>query len=455
MRTPYAIEIDYCDPLAAFAPFADDPHCAFLDSAEGGGERNRYSYICVDPVRHLVIDRDVSPDDRPFDDLRGLLAGGDFAPLVDLPPFQGGLCGVLGYELGRAVERLPAPKAEIGFPLLSAALYDTVLAFDHAARRTWVVATDLVEGRDAAQARAETLVARLAHAGVLEAPGKASSADWAWRLSPSGYKDAVARTVEYIYAGDIFQANITARAETTLPDGLSHFDLYRLLRLQSPAPFAAFVRCGSDHTLVSASPERFLRVEADRAISTRPIKGTRPRGETPDEDAALARELTESAKDRAENLMIVDLLRNDLSRVAEIGSVDVTALCALETFARVHHLVSEVRGRLRADKDVFDLLAAAFPGGSVTGAPKVRAMEIIHELEPVPRGPYCGSVFWAGLDGQMDSSIVIRSLTVRGREVRANAGGGIVADSDPQKELEEMQTKAKPLLASLAGGGDA
>jgi len=223
------------------------------------------------------------------------------------------------------------------------------------------------------------------------------------------------------------------------------------LRWASPAPFAAYLGCGAGATLVSASPERFLKLEPSGRITTRPIKGTRPRADTPEQDAAYAVELTESAKDRAENLMIVDLLRNDISRVALIGSVGVDSLHELETFARVHHLVSQVHGRLRPGYDAIDLFRATFPGGSITGAPKIRAMEIIHELERSRRGAYCGSVFWAGLDGTMDSNIVIRSLVVEGDMVSAHAGGGIVADSDPTEEYDEMRTKAQPLLASLSG----
>jgi len=449
MQKPVAAEIPYVDPLAAFAPFAADPYCAFLDSAVTAGGRGRYSYICVDPVR-VLAGSDVQ---RPFQDLRNLLGEISLTADPNLPPFQTGLCGVLGYELGGTIERLPPPKQGVDFPVLSAALYDTIVAFDTVARRAWVIGTDLTESRTPVADRVGNLVSKLAETSALPAAPTTQEAAWSWQLSSDEYRCAVADAIEYIYAGDIFQANITARADTPLPNGVSPFDLYRRLRHQSPAPFAAYLRCGEDATLVSASPERFLRVDAAGRISTRPIKGTRPRGTDAAADAALAAELKASPKDRAENLMIVDLLRNDLSRVAEIGSVEVSALCELETFARVHHLVSEVNGVLRTDKDIFDLLIAAFPGGSVTGAPKVRAMEIIHELEPVARGPYCGSVFWAGADGQMDSSIVIRSLAVAGDTVHAHAGGGIVADSEPERELDEMLTKAGPLLASVGGDG--
>jgi para-aminobenzoate synthetase component 1 len=259
----------------------------------------------------------------------------------------------------------------------------------------------------------------------------------------------VARAVEYIRAGDIFQANVSQRFLAEFPSGLDPFTLYRRLRRLSPAPFAAYVNAPGLQVL-SASPERFLALDREGRIETRPIKGTRRRGADPAEDARFVAELRGSEKDRAENLMIVDLLRNDLSRVAAIGSVRVPELFTLETFARVHHLVSAVEGRLAPGRTALDLLAAAFPGGSVTGAPKIRALEVIHELEPARRGPYCGALAWIGFDGAMDSSIVIRTLWLAEGMVVAQAGGGIVADSAPAAEYEETMVKAAPLLAALA-----
>jgi len=235
----------------------------------------------------------------------------------------------------------------------------------------------------------------------------------------------------------------------SLPEGLPPFTVYRRLRALSPAPFAAYLMCGEGRAVASASPERFLHLEADGRIQTRPIKGTRPRGATPEEDADLADTLLTSDKDRAENLMIVDLLRNDLSRVSTFGSVRVTGLCLLESYANVHHLVSVVEGRLMAGLGPVDLLRATFPGGSITGAPKIRAMEIIAELEPTRRGPYCGSIAWLGFDGAMESSIVIRTITMNDAVALAQAGGGIVADSDPAAEYDETITKAQALLDSL------
>jgi para-aminobenzoate synthetase component 1 len=262
-----------------------------------------------------------------------------------------------------------------------------------------------------------------------------------------GYLDAVARVREYIVAGDIFQANLSQRFEAPLAE--PPFDLYRRLRRHNPAPFAAYLGFG-ELAVLSASPERFLRLTSDdHMVETRPIKGTRPRGLGPMHDAALGRALAESQKDRAENVMIVDLLRNDLSRVCRPGAVRVPELFALEHHPTVHHLVSTVLGELEAGADAIDLIRAAFPGGSITGAPKVRAMEIIAELEPTQRGVYCGSIGYISATGAMDTSIVIRTyLALRG-QVYFQAGGGIVADSDPELEYRETVDKAKGLIETL------
>ncbi len=451
MAKPVAKEISYKDPVAAFQPFAADPVAVFLDSADEGGGRGRFAYIAADPAETVIIGADGLAAADPFGKLRTLLHMVRLDTDPALPPFQTGLCGVLGYDLGRVIERLPCHRGGTEFPAIAAGLYDTIVAFDTFERRAWVVAADLIPGRLSAARRLETMATRIEATAPLPPLDRAPVAAWQWEIDRAQYEAAVQKTIDYIYAGDIFQANITTRAVADMPDGLSPFMLYRRLRWATPAPFAGYVGCGPGHQLLCASPERFLKLDTSGRISTRPIKGTRPRGDAPEEDVNLALELTESIKDRAENLMIVDLLRNDISRVALIGSVGVTALCELETFARVHHLVSEVVGKLRPGFDAVDLFRATFPGGSVTGAPKIRAMEIIHELEASRRAAYCGSVFWAGMDGAMDSNIVIRSLMVSGGKVSAHAGGGIVADSEPAAEYEEMRTKAAPLLASVTG----
>ena len=455
------LPIPYTDPVAAFAPFAGDPVAALLDSAGADADRGRYAYIAVDPYRVISANGPVTVDGHP-------VAGDPFTVLADeltgarrpaepgLPPFQGGAVGFFGYELGRHLERLPKPRLDDAvFPDMVFGLYDTIAAFDMVAGRAWVMAVDVpsntpgTKPRPAAAERAWSLAARIAEAPSL------SPVDWsvkgAWRpeTTRADYERTLRRVIDYIHAGDIFQANLTQRFIGALPEGLTPFTVYRRLRQLTPAPFAAYLRCGEARVLASASPERFLRLSHDGRIDTRPIKGTRPRGATPQEDADLADTLLASDKDRAENLMIVDLLRNDLSRVSRTGSVRVSGLCLLESFATVHHLVSVVEGQLQAGLGAIDLLRATFPGGSITGAPKIRAMEIIAELEPARRGPYCGSIAWLGFDGAMESSIVIRTVVIDGRTALAQAGGGIVADSDPAAEYDETITKARALLDSL------
>nr|MCU0706479.1 aminodeoxychorismate synthase component I [Fimbriiglobus sp.] len=265
-------------------------------------------------------------------------------------------------------------------------------------------------------------------------------------FSRDGYIDAVRRAVEYVHAGDVFQVNLSQRLLAPLTE--HPLELYGRLRQTSPSPFGCYLDLG-DFQILSSSPERFLQLSADGEVSTRPIKGTRPRGKTPAEDAELLHDLTTNPKDRAENVMIVDLLRNDLGRVCEFGSVTVPKVCEVESFRHVHHLVSEVRGKLRPGLTAFDLLRASFPGGSVTGAPKVRAMEIIAELEPTARGPYCGSIGWIGFDGAMDTNILIRTLTAGRGWLQFPVGGGIVADSDPATEYEETLHKAAGMLRAL------
>jgi len=313
------------------------------------------------------------------------------------------------------------------------------------------VAVD-VPGLTGRPAAADRLAAA---ADKLQAAPEPPPVDWRprgrWRaeVTRDTFEGMIARTVDYIHAGDIFQANITQRFLGEMPAPLTPFMLYRRLRETSANPYGAYLELGDGRAVASASPEMFLRLHPDGRVRTRPIKGTRPRGADAAADARLAAELLASAKDRAENLMIVDLMRNDLGRVSRIGSVRVEDLCALETFASLHHLVSEVRAILMPGLGPVDLLKATFPGGSITGAPKVRAMEIINELEPARRGPYCGAVAWIGFDGAMDSSIVIRTMVIEQGTVIAQAGGGIVADSVPADEYTESLDKAAVLLSSL------
>jgi para-aminobenzoate synthetase component 1 len=455
--------VPFRDPLAAFAAFASDPVAALLDSAASDAGRGRYAYIAAAPFRVISAGAKVRVDGVPVEGDPFAVIERELAacapPSGPCPvPFRGGAVGFLGYELGRHLEELPAPLPHApAMPDMFIGLYDVVAAFDLIERKAWVISTGLPEQEPEAQsrradARARMMITRLEDAPeVLPPPDWSRSGSWQAERTRDEAEAAVRRAIDYIYAGDIYQANLTQRMLARRPGGLDDFTLYRRLRALSPAPFAAFLRCGPDLSIASASPERFLSLDRERAVETRPIKGTRPRGISSSEDAALAAELVASEKDRAENLMIVDLMRNDLGRVCEIGSVTVPQLIGLESFASVHHLVSVVTARLREHLGPVDLLRATFPGGSITGTPKIRAMEIIRELEPAPRGAYCGSILWIGFDGAMDSSIVIRTLTLSGEHVIAQAGGGIVADSDPGAEYEESLVKMAPLLRTLTG----
>ncbi|MGD9743318.1 MAG: aminodeoxychorismate synthase component I [Dongiaceae bacterium] len=457
-------EIPHADPVACFAPWRSAPFAALLDSAAEGDPRSRYSYLAVEPARLLTATGDdVRLDGRPvggdpFTALAAELARWRLEGATGPVPFIGGAVGFLGYELGRHLEELPQRHGNAdALPDMVIGFYDAILAFDREARRGWILSSGLPETDPAARerrasARADALAVKLAALPEEPPPFAAAGGAWRFELEPEDYVARVERLLEYIRAGDLYQANFTGRFLAARPAAVAAFSLYRRLRRLSPAPFAAYLACGPELQILSASPERYLRLGADGAIEARPIKGTRPRGATPAEDMALADELRRSVKDRAENLMIADLLRNDIGRVAEIGSVRVPVLCGLETFASVHHLVSVVEGRLRGGLEAVDLLRAAFPGGSVTGAPKIRAMEIIDELEVARRGPYCGSIAWFGIDGAMDSSIVIRTLVATRDRLIAQAGGGIVSDSDPAAEYEELRLKARPLLAVLEGG---
>jgi para-aminobenzoate synthetase component 1 len=474
---PLAVElIPAPDPFAVARRLYPLGSLLFLDSAEHHPDRGRYSYVAAGTglsYRYSARDGRKKNKDTLWvikEDLGHFRS----APLPDLPPFQGGIGFVFGYELGRAFETLPQTRSdEFESPEWAYAEYDWVVSFDHRANRAWVVSTGCRKERrhrdrlDFARSRlAGVLDALRQPAGPLEPlpeplfplarnvrpgelwpqhplpgfPGVTSNFDRA------GYEAAVRRAVEYVHAGDVFQVNLSQRLLAPLRE--HPLDLYARLRRLNPAPFAAYFDLGRFQVL-SASPERFLRVHPGGEVETRPIKGTRPRGRTPEEDAALVRDLAASPKDRAENVMIVDLLRNDLGRVCEFGSVTVPRVCEVETFRYVHHLVSEARGRLRPGVGPLDLLAAAFPGGSVTGAPKVRAMEIIAELEPTARGPYCGCLGWVGFDGSMDTNILIRTFTAGRGWVQFPVGGGVVADSDPAREYEETLHKAAGLLRAL------
>ncbi len=468
------------DPIETCARFADLPFLVFLDSAADSEHLGRHSFLAADPATVIrskgALTLELTAQARwtrvhtdPLSAVRQLLAPCAAEPVAGVPPFQGGAAGYVGYDWGAMLERIPRPRYDdLAIPDCMLGLYDWVIAWDHQARRAWITSTGLPEtgaarGRRAAErlelvkrrlaedralGRSAARAARASREAAPSYPVLAGAAETGLRsnFTRDGYLRAVARVIEYIFAGDVFQANLSQRLQAPLSG--TPFELYRRLRRRNPAPFAAFLDFG-DLVLASSSPERFLRVHDGRLVEARPIKGTRPRGVGPEHDAALALALAESDKDRAENVMIVDLLRNDLSRVCQPGTVRVPELFALEHYATVHHLVSTVTGELAPEHDAVDLLRAAFPGGSITGAPKVRAMQIIAELEPTQRGVYCGAIGYLSVTGAIDTSIVIRTFLVLGQDVYFQVGGGIVADSDPEQEYRETLDKARGLIAAL------
>ena len=435
-RRCVAEAVPWRDPLDALAPFAEEPF-AFALLSDGTGQ-GRWSYVGRQPAATFTT----------LDEMKGRLAAGAFATAPG-PPFQGGAVALAAYEWGAVLEpRAPQPR-RAPWPDLIGGVYDSLLAFDHHRREVWAIGRG--GDRAAAASRAGAARALLDDAAARDgSAGPVSPAveGCAWDRD---YPAAAAAVVQAIAAGEIFQANVARGWTGRLAAGRTPFELLRRLLAKAPAPFASYLRLPG-LAVVSHSPERFLQADADGRVLTRPIKGTRPRSADPAQDRALAAELLASAKDRAENLMIVDLMRNDLSRGCRPGSVIVPALCTLESFSHVHHLVSTVGGRLAEGVTALDLLASAFPPGSVTGAPKLQAMQVIARHEP-PRGPYCGVLAWAGFDGAMDSSVLIRTVALeqdaRGWQWEARAGAGVVADSDPDAEDAEAQDKAAAMLRAL------
>lgn len=438
--------------LSVLRQFADEPFLLLLDSASAPREQDcRYTVLTADPLDTICIDR-VEYGSEPFEQLR------EWQRLLleievgnELPPFSGGIAGLMSYDLRHAFEVLPTTSPdEFHTPVLLAGLFDWAIVWDHlelsvrlyvlqlpgqtiAGRVGWV-RNRLARGNGAASG---------SHPPVAQIPIQCDST-----RTETEYVSSVQRVIDYIAAGDIFQANLSQRLSADW-DG-SAIDLYERVRECNAAPFCGLLQT-ADFSVVSASPERFLKVSG-RHVETRPIKGTRRRQQSPIADLYTAAELSASAKDRAENVMIVDLLRNDISRVCRTGSVQVTGICEVEIFQTVQHLVSTVVGELRDDCDVWDLCAVCFPGGSITGAPKIRAMEIISELEQISRGAYCGSLFCCGPTGDFDSSILIRTFTLKEGRVSFPVGGGIVADSLPRDEYDETLHKASGMLRCLRPG---
>jgi len=488
----------YPPPEILFGGMSERPGAFLIDrgAAVLPGERERWSFLGSDPSLvitsrggHLIAEGRLGGgprEDGPrhhsrgevLTGLRDLLDGLGFADGSGLAegggrrsapaPFTAGAIGYFGYDLKHAIERLPEPASPPDTDDLHLGIHEAVAGWNHDTGKLWLIARGLGAGGELAAGRAlDALHRRIDEAaqavgssgirpetprGRAAGPGaghRLNSGEvtlrWNRSFTPQGYQDAVRRIRTYIAEGEIYQANLSQRFEAEI-EGSGWSD-YLALRAASPAPCAMFLRCG-DMEIISASPERFLSRKGDR-VETRPIKGTRRRGVTPAEDARLAAELLESPKDRAELVMIVDLERNDLGRICRTGTVEVSRLAGLESYAQVHHLVATVTGRLRPGTGLPEILRATFPGGSITGAPKIRAMEILDVIEPTRRGPYTGAAGWIDVSGDMDLQIAIRTAYRSGSRVWYQVGAGIVWDSDPRAEYEETLAKGAALAAVL------
>jgi anthranilate synthase component 1 len=468
------VVLDADTPLAAFVKIARPPFAFLLESLVGGERWARYTFLGTEPrevwrYRGRGVERwtpaagwrAAGETDDPIGHLAERLRALPAVAVPGLPRFTGGAVGYLGYDLVRTIERLPAPPPDtLGVPDAVLMIADTVVILDNLFGRAIVVANvevpagappvERLRRYDAALARLEELVGRLRGRhplAPLAIAGSPPPVRTESRYPRERFERDVARVLDYIAAGDTFQTVLSRRQEA--PGAVDPLRLYRYLRALNPAPYL-FYLAFDDFAFVGSSPEVLVRVEG-REVTVRPIAGTRPRGRTPEEDEALARALAADEKERAEHLMLVDLGRNDVGRVARFGTVRVTEQLAIERYSHVQHLVSEVRGTLRDGYDALDVFRACFPAGTVTGAPKVRAMEIIDELEPERRGPYAGAVGYASWGAvNLDTAIAIRSALVLKDRVVVQAGAGIVADSDPAREFLETEAKAQAVLRALA-----
>ena len=454
-------------PVSAFLRAAwQQPECFLLESVEGGEQVGRYTFIGLSPYKRIFARgrqiaitegrRTTHIEGDVFTVLRDALSGHKPARLKDLPPFTAGAVGFFAYDAVRLIERLPSQaKDELQVPDACLLFFDEVLAFDHVRKEIWLVVTadvTLTSPADAyekAVLRLKRLEKRLAQP-LPKLKSAKKSGKVKHRTRKQDFLAAVERTREYIAAGDVFQTVISQRFD--IEPGVDTFQVYRALRTVNPSPYLYFLRFTPDGKetieVAGSSPELLVKVNGGK-IEYRPIAGTRPRGATEEADDALAREMMADEKERAEHVMLVDLGRNDVGRVSEFGSVKVDKLMYVERYSHVMHIVSKIEGRLRPELTAVDALRACFPAGTLSGAPKVRAMEIIEELEPARRGIYGGAVLYADFSGNLDSCIAIRTLTVKDGKGHIQAGAGIVADSVPELEYQESINKAQAVLRAI------
>ena len=459
---------DYETPVSAFAKIDHGPTAYLLESVAGGENWARYSFlgsgssaVIREEKGDLVLTRGkknlrIQSRGNPLERLRELMEAYRPVTVPGLPRFVGGAVGYFSYDMVRTFEELPALRRDsLGMPDFAFLLTDTLLIFDNVSQKIKVVANAYLEStkerdiRDAyrhATARIEKMIARLKR--PLRQPRqkrRRKPITFTSNMNKADFEKMVTRTKEYIRSGDIVQAVLSQRWETQIHT--TPFQLYRALRVINPSPYMYYLRVAGVE-LVGSSPETLVRCE-DGQISLRPIAGTRRRGQTPEEDQELGRRLLADEKERAEHVMLVDLGRNDVGRVAARGSVKVESLMQVERYSHVMHIVSQVTGRLEKGQSVYDVMRACFPAGTVSGAPKIRAMEIIEELEPTRRGPYAGAVGYFGFSGNMDMCINIRTVVIKGRQAYIQAGAGIVADSNPEHEYEETCNKARAMMKAI------
>jgi|694.fasta_scaffold00199_24 anthranilate synthase component 1 len=461
---------DSATPVSALRSLRQDAQpCALFESVIGGEKVGRYSLVAAQPKMRFVAYRDQVELHRdgdckqwtaadPLAELEQLIGQRSVAPVDGLPPFAGGAIGYAGYDVVRYVEHLPnAPKDDRGLPDLDFSFYDSLVVFDHVSKTTVVLSvvdpkqfTSTEEAYQSGLDRIDQLIHTMAQPLPTETPqeielGGIPKLQGKSNFTPAAFEEAVKKCSEYILSGDIFQVVISQRWEVDF-DG-DPFEVYRSLRVINPSPFMFFLQT-PETTLVGASPEVMCRV-VDGVVTVRPLAGTRPRGITPEEDKRLADELLADPKERAEHVMLVDLGRNDVGRVARFGSVQLSDVMVIERYSHVMHISSNVDGHLRAGLTAMDALKTCLPAGTVSGAPKVRAMEIIDEIEPTRRGPYAGAVGYLDYRGNMDTCIALRTMVICGKKIYIQAGAGLVADSDPAAEFQETCNKSRAMLRAI------
>ncbi|MBC8414525.1 MAG: anthranilate synthase component I family protein [Nitrospira sp.] len=470
--SPVYLEIPYLKPQELFQKI-EGPHSFLLESIKGPENIARYSFLGRDPVLVIKV-KDGAVQIKPPDELpiysasplrviKDLMKACPVTRIDGLPPFTGGAVGLISYDFVHYLEKLPDSAVDdLDIPDADFMIIDTLISVDHKLRKAYIIsnpgAEDTMTGKrdltcdwdrhyDQACERITKLNSMIAEPGIPRHPLKLDSAiEIRHEMSKARYMEIVTLTKEYIRAGDIFQANLSQRVSADIGD-VHPWEVYKLLSSINPAPFAAYLDMG-DYHIASSSPERLVKVSG-REVETRPIAGTRPRGIDAEADLKMRTDLLLNEKERAEHLMMIDLERNDLGKISDYSSVKVDEQMITEEYSHVIHIVSNIKGVLAEGKDCFDAIRATFPGGTITGVPKVRCMEIIDELEPVVRGPYTGSIGYIGFTGDMDLNIIIRTFVIKDSVAYVQAGAGIVADSDPEREYYETLKKAEALIKTL------